>query len=398
MATFGDPSMFGNIHKDLLDASAETDEEREKLVEECKKRAKQAFAAKEMPAANVLYTKAIDTIKLPEAALFSNRSAVRLALGTPEEALKDAKEAVKTDKDFSKAYYRLGQALERLKKHKEAAKAYADGGALEPENKVFKSSQTRAEKAAEDAKKAPEPVKKAEAAPALDTYQRRAPPTEKEAAAATGAAPQTEEEKEAAKMRGYKVTADGRRTTFFNNELTEEDKKLIGDIAPKKIQAPVKMDVTEGNSDWNQAGTFEEKSLTKWAKGRLEELLVGLSFEVPNMPDLECSVWTTGVSEVKGDVSVTRARGKTKHIFDLQIKIEWNMPVWEGLAKGTIHLPDVSGDTVDEGDIEFNVEVNKLTPSSAKDLIDAYVKREDQGIMPLLRQKLTEFTAEVRTK
>ena len=107
----------------------------------------------------------------------------------------------------------------------------------------------------------------------------------------------------------------------------------------------------------SQAGTFEEKSLTKWAKGRLEELLVGLSFEVPNMPDLECSVWTTGLSEVKGDVSVTRARGKTKHIFDLQIKIEWNMPVWEGLAKGTIHLPDVSGDTVDEGDIEFNVEV-----------------------------------------
>ena len=36
-------------------------------------------------------------------------------------------------------------------------------------------------------------------------------------------------------MRGYKITADGRKTTFFNNDLDDEARALIGDIAPKKV-------------------------------------------------------------------------------------------------------------------------------------------------------------------
>lgn len=39
------------------------------------------------------------------------------------------------------------------------------------------------------------------------------------------------------KVRGYKLTSDGRKTSFFNNELTDEAKALIGDIAPKPINA-----------------------------------------------------------------------------------------------------------------------------------------------------------------
>ena len=36
-------------------------------------------------------------------------------------------------------------------------------------------------------------------------------------------------------MRGYRVKADGTKTTFFNNDMSDSVKTLIGDIKPRKI-------------------------------------------------------------------------------------------------------------------------------------------------------------------
>ena len=90
-----------------------------------------------------------------------------------------------------------------------------------------------------------------------------------------------EEEEEENKIRGYKLTTDGRKTTFFNNELDEKTKALIGNIAPQKIEIP-----NEGpgsgvggilgggvggagagsgsGSAWNSAGTFESVDHCKY--------------------------------------------------------------------------------------------------------------------------------------
>ena len=54
-------------------------------------------------------------------------------------------------------------------------------------------------------------------------------------------------------MRGYKVDSQGRKTTFFNNELDDKTKALIGDIAPKKVAA---LDADEGR----RRGFFVEPS------------------------------------------------------------------------------------------------------------------------------------------
>ena len=66
------------------------------------------------------------------------------------------------------------------------------------------------------------------------------------------------------KIRGYKLTSDGRKTTFFNNELDEQTKALIGSIAPQKIETipGAVCDASSGagvsgGSAWNAAGTFE---------------------------------------------------------------------------------------------------------------------------------------------
>ena len=75
-------------------------------------------------------------------------------------------------------------------------------------------------------------------------------------------------ETETEKIRGYKLTTDGRKTTFFNNEMDEQTKALIGDIAPQKIlhaeekNVPV---VPGGGSAWNAAGTFESVDHCKYS-------------------------------------------------------------------------------------------------------------------------------------
>lgn len=64
-------------------------------------------------------------------------------------------------------------------------------------------------------------------------------------------------------MRGYK-----NGMPYFHRELTEEEQKLIGDIAPKKVEvAPAAAaPLVHQGSAWNSAGTFEEKLYTKWAE------------------------------------------------------------------------------------------------------------------------------------
>lgn len=73
-------------------------------------------------------------------------------------------------------------------------------------------------------------------------------------------------------MKGYKKTADGRVTTYFNNDLTEEAKALIGDIAPKRLDAGGGGDAggeEAAGSDvsvWNKAGTWESRDMTRFGK------------------------------------------------------------------------------------------------------------------------------------
>ncbi len=65
--------------------------------------------------------------------------------------------------------------------------------------------------------------------------------------------------------------------TFFNNELDEATKNLIGDIAPKKIDIDSNNTLLTSTdierSVWNSAGTFEECVHTP--------LLLGIVVRIP---------------------------------------------------------------------------------------------------------------------
>ncbi|CAM9501063.1 unnamed protein product, partial [Sphacelaria rigidula] len=183
----------------------------------------------------------------------SNLAAVRLGLNQPGAALKNSEEAIRLDASYAKGHYRKGQALMSLSRPGEAADAFRAGAALEPQSKLWPPLVAKAVQAAEDLAKAEKeaPTNSGAATTAasknvvVTKTTSAADKTPASLAASSGSSSSNGSGRKAAAssaggggdsdMKGYKKTADGRVTTYFHNELSEEAKALIGDIAPKRL-------------------------------------------------------------------------------------------------------------------------------------------------------------------
>ena len=409
----GGANAFGGLHKDVLDAEPEDDAAKLKLVEELRNRAKLAVKDKQWPIADRLYGKAIEVIPTPDSALFSNRSMARLSMGQFKEALADAEQCVATDATFSKGFYRKGQALTKLARHREAAEAYDAGAALEPSNKTFPSLAEKARAA--QAKADEEAAKRAEEPPPLKetskpkpaAYRQAAPkgfgiPADKSGSSSSSSSDSSSNSKKSNKMRGYKIRADGTKTTFFNNDLDDEAKALIGDIRPQKIDEAAAEEAAKGaagkiagSSSWNAAGTWESRNMTEWARDRLTDLLLEASFALPN--DMG-TVTVAKVTELNGDAEITMMRRKKKWLFDWSFKLEWRIePLKDaGPCKGTLKYPDVTPDC--DGDYEAVFEVDRSTPPKARAVLDAYVRSAGDGLQPAVAAQIQKFIDEYGQK
>jgi tetratricopeptide (TPR) repeat protein len=246
-----------------------------RLVEEIKNRAKGSLNTKNYPEAIQLYSKAIE-IKPSDAILYSNRSMCYLSIGKNVEALSDAEQSVQLDGTYAKAYFRKGSALVALHNFSLAKESFEEGLKLAPGDKSFI---TQLQKLQEE----PEIAPVASLTTTTTTSSRSQAP--KKSAPVPSAPEPASDDSELSKFRGYKKTADGRTTTFFNNDLDPETKALIGDIAPKKIDPAVVLSEcapSAGESVWNKAGTWEERVHTPWAVARLKDLLSQVCFTLPD--------------------------------------------------------------------------------------------------------------------
>jgi len=100
-------------------------------------------------------------------------------------------------------------------------------------------------------------------------------------------------------MRGYKETKEGKKTSYFHRELSIEEKELLGDCSPQRIDAntidngpklvtkriqgtgEISFDTNSSSgSVWNSAGTFEERDISSWTKSRLKHLLKEIQISV----------------------------------------------------------------------------------------------------------------------
>ena len=154
----------------------------------------------------------------------------------------------------------------------------APGQKLEPDNKSFQELIEKAQK--EKEKDAADKAKLKQDAQDVrvelhNASTARAPPK-----------PKSNGTNGSGEMRGYKKTADGKTTSYFHTDISEEAKKLIeaqGFGKPQKLEAPGEdSDVKGGGSKWNQAGTYEEKGMSKWLEDRLKSGLVGVKFDLPH--------------------------------------------------------------------------------------------------------------------
>lgn len=244
---FGGEGLPFNRHSDVLNAFASDTESLTRLVEELKRRGNTAFQQKSFEEADALYSKAIeingsDQLK-NQHIFFANRSATRASMGKTQLALEDADACVRLEPSYAKGYFRKAQALSKLQRYRDALAALQHAQELEPANKSVNTLVAQVEALAKQQKDAPVA---APASPKKVTRVEVVSSSSSSSAASTTTTTTTssssveridadDDEKIVGAVRGYKKLADGRVTTFFNNELTDEAKQLIGDIAPKKV-------------------------------------------------------------------------------------------------------------------------------------------------------------------
>lgn len=151
-------------------------------------------------------------------------------------------------------------------------------------------------------------------------------------------------------MKGYKQLSNGKKTTFFNRELSEADKALLAqsNTGPQKISSsdgihsgnnsPQLIHAKNGSdsktSAWNSAGTFEEKDMTKWATDTIKQSLIDI-----RILDIEGCIegpkLNVIVKSIDGICSYVYSRGKHKFIYDYTVSLSFTLHLTKNRTSGT---------------------------------------------------------------
>jgi len=164
-------------------------------------------------------------------------------------------------------------------------------------------------------------------------------------------------------MKGYKIRADGSKTSYFDRQVDEETKRLLDEQKkPKRLSvggaeeaAPTAAESSQAaGSAWNNGTTWEEKDVSEWAKAEIEATLGSATAE-----HAAVAISVTKVKSVEGHASVVASRGAQRYIYEYALELEWKAktlpiaaegidetvttetPATTKLASGTLHLPEV---------------------------------------------------------
>ncbi|KAJ0266820.1 hypothetical protein HA466_0007520 [Hirschfeldia incana] len=147
-------------------------------------------------------------------------------------------------------------------------------------------------------------------------------------------------------------------------------------------------------SIWNQAGTWEEKNITKWATDRLKELLgsVGsLQFSSGKAEIID-------VSRCVGDASLVTVRNKKRvgYTYELSLKVqgEWSFEENTKKVKGSLDIPEFSFGELD--DLEVNVKLNEDKEISQQ--LKQQVRLDMKQFLEPIRLKLSQFEQELKDR
>ena len=393
----GTTNHFGSPHSDVLSVSineTSTAEQRETLYAELQRRSKAAVQAKQWYDAVTLYTKAIEccggtssdkndatsaasrylhTLPLTKATLYANISLCLGKMNRWTEAVTNAQQSVDSDATYMKGWYRLGQAQAMEKAFSHAIAAYEKAMALDPSNTVLQKELEKCKVALEAKEKEDaENETKDETTTTTASTKTTTKVSTKVVTADDDITMKVmdrttdndiimddsinNEFTKSDYVRGYKIV-NGKKTSYFHNELSEDAKQLIGDIAPKKIDptdASMAVSSTtttaaeEGKSVWNKAGTWEEKDCTHWATDTITDMLQKVSYTLPSSSPAPNAVISISkiVVQPNSHASFATVRTKKRYIYELDLIVHWNFVHQEMSASGTIRFPDIDGTCV----------------------------------------------------
>lgn len=421
-----------SAHRDVLQAPIPDSESSQRgFLEELKGRGRSAVGGKAWPDAQMLYEKALTVVDViasatpnERAILQSNLSLCFAKMGKFDEAKEAGMKATEQDGTYVKGWWRLSQALSGLKDYEAALEAVEKALTLDPENKALKKE---CNKLREEAAKAPTEAPKEKgpktepAPPRSEIYKAKEPAKKmkidktkevkdvemKDAANATASSGNKvvdDEDKnlftQSDAVRGYKIV-NGKKTSYFHNELSEEAKQLIGDIAPKKLDTPTPTSTQTGGdkSAWNQAGTWEEKDVTPWAKESLKEVLQKATFSFPDSsPAPGATARISKVKKVDGNASFATVRNKKRYIYEFALNLEWvlDLPDQKDAAKGKINFPDVDGTVALGEGYDVTFELTGLEVQSLRPVVDRFVK--SQGLRDVLHQTIDDWVRAFKEK
>lgn len=395
--------MFG-AHRDVLDAKPDSEGAIMSLLEELKRRGRAAVGSRAYPDAKALYSKAIEIY--PEtgdcrdkAIFYSNRSLCELQMNQLEKARDDAEMATVVDPTYLKGFWRLGSAHAAQKKETALAlQAFQNALTLDPKNtalqKEVRKMETRLQKELEEEKNKPE---EEVPAPTPPPPPKKTTTTVKKTSSVKKDSVMTDKGDDnifsaSDKIRGYKIVG-GKKTSYFHHEQTEEEKKLIGDIAPKRIETSTvtgNIETEEKKVDgsaWNKAGTWEERDVTAWAVKTLTESLMKCQYQLPAeimTSSGEGLAKVTKITKLKSHTdggtahaSHASVRGKKRYIYEFCIGLNWELTLpGDDRASGTMVFPDVDG-TCELGDgydlVEFTVNRDASTVAT-QHLVEKFVR------------------------
>jgi hypothetical protein len=166
--------------------------------------------------------------------------------------------------------------------------------------------------------------------------------------------------------------------------------------APRPLTAEELKAHNNGNSNtvgskWNQAGTWEEKSLSTWANGRVRELLPTVE---PVEFDHDCTARVLEVTSCSGEASMVtvRQRKRIGYSFEIEMKYVVHLEPSSKPIEGKMKVPEACYGELDDLELEVTV--------SASDVKDsAKVKQTlTKLFLPKIRRKLEEFEAELKER
>ena len=146
---------------------------------------------------------------------------------------------------------------------------------------------------------------------------------------------------------------------------------------------------------WNQAGTWEEKSLNSWAWQRVKELLQ--SVEPAKFEDGTATV--VEVSSCSGDATLVTVRQKKRVGYSFEIDMKYKMSLAQGEevkdVEGNMKVPEACYGELDDIQLEVNITSSQISDSLQRSRVRQAMM---SSFLPKIRGKLEQFEAELKER